>query len=53
MDRDQKLSEYGLRDRETDEMIAGATEQDVYKALDLETPIPAHRTGDLSPFETG
>jgi len=35
VDKHWKLSEYGLFDRETDERIAGETEEDIYQALGL------------------
>ena len=38
-----KINEYGVLDVETDERLAGATEEDVYAVLDMDTPPPAIR----------
>jgi len=36
LDRNWKLSEYGLVQRENEKLIAGETEEEIYEALDLE-----------------
>ncbi|MBS3909607.1 MAG: DNA polymerase/3'-5' exonuclease PolX [Actinobacteria bacterium] len=38
-----KINEYGVFDVETDERLAGATEEEVYAILDMETPPPVIR----------
>lgn len=43
IDRGWKLSEYDLSDAETGEVVAGATEEDVYAALDLAWVTPELR----------
>ncbi|HKJ56995.1 MAG TPA: DNA polymerase/3'-5' exonuclease PolX [Nitriliruptoraceae bacterium] len=43
IDRGWKLSEYALADAETDDVVAAATEEEVYAALDLEWVTPELR----------
>lgn len=45
MDQGRLLNEYGLFDQETDEVIAAATEADIYDALGLDFVPPALREG--------
>lgn len=50
-----KLNEYGLFQRDTDKMIAGATEEEVYKALGLRYVEPELRenSGEISASREG
>lgn len=55
IDRGWKLSEYALSDAETDAVVAGGTEQEVYAALDLAWVTPELRedAGEVELAATG
>lgn len=42
-----KLSQYGLYNRETGELVASKTEQEIYKALNLEYKPPMERSKEM------
>ena len=44
IDKGWKLSEYGLRERDTDKVIASETEEEIFKALDMEYVKPENRS---------
>ena len=41
-----KLNEYGLFDKKTNQQIAGKTESEIYKKLNLKMPSPEDRVGE-------
>ena len=55
LDKNWKLSEYGLVERDSEELIAGESEEEIYEALGLDFIVPELRTdrGEIEAAQEG